>query len=65
MTFYWTMNINAWNGHKTNELVQSRKFYKMCHIVFIKHINSMLLKANELKALDCQLWQQVLFCILT
>ncbi len=26
MTFYWMMNINTWNGHKTNELVQTRKF---------------------------------------
>jgi len=26
MTFYWMMNINTWNGYKTNELVQTRKF---------------------------------------
>jgi len=26
MTFYWMMNINTWNGYKTNELVQNRKF---------------------------------------
>lgn len=26
MTFYWVMNINTWNGRKTNELVQTHKF---------------------------------------
>lgn len=26
MTFYCATNIKTWNGHKTNELVQTRKF---------------------------------------
>ncbi len=26
MTFYMAVNINAWNGHETNEFVQTRKF---------------------------------------
>jgi len=26
MTFYCATNIKTWNGHKTNKLVQTRKF---------------------------------------
>ncbi|PEM23768.1 hypothetical protein CN617_26295 [Bacillus wiedmannii] len=37
---------------------------KGCHTVTTKLINLRYLKTYELKALDCQLWQQVLFCIL-
>ncbi|ASZ18063.1 hypothetical protein COJ60_07260 [Bacillus cereus] len=37
---------------------------KGCHTVTTKLINFRYLKTYELKALDCQLWQQVLFCIL-
>ncbi|PGS93544.1 hypothetical protein COD09_25315 [Bacillus cereus] len=35
--------------------------YKRCHIVTIKLTNLCYLKTDELKALDCHLWQQVLF----
>ncbi|OJD54332.1 hypothetical protein BAU24_03005 [Bacillus sp. L27] len=38
--------------------------YKRCHTVTTKLTNLCYLKTYELKALDCQLWQQVLFCIL-
>ena len=34
--------------------------YKRCHTVTTKLINFRYLKTYELKALDCQLWQQVL-----
>ncbi|WP_229188572.1 hypothetical protein [Bacillus cereus] len=37
---------------------------KGCHTVTTKLTNLRYLKTDELKALDCQLWQQVLFCIL-
>ncbi len=26
MIFYWAANINTWNEHDSNELVQARKF---------------------------------------
>ncbi|SCB68758.1 Uncharacterized protein BWGO95_02905 [Bacillus mycoides] len=26
MAFYWAANINTWNEHESNELVQARKF---------------------------------------
>ncbi|SCN37087.1 Uncharacterized protein BC88300_02307 [Bacillus cytotoxicus] len=26
MTFYWAANINTWNEHESNELIQARKF---------------------------------------
>ena len=40
MTFYWAANINTWNEHDSNELVQTRKFnvvvvmtHKRCHAI--------------------------------
>ena len=37
---------------------------KGCHTVTTKLTNLRYLKTDELKALDCQLWQQVLFGII-
>ncbi|MDH2893419.1 hypothetical protein MX156_15700 [Bacillus cytotoxicus] len=35
MTFYWAMNINTWNGHETNELVQTCKFCSNVVVVIL------------------------------
>ncbi|OFD77379.1 hypothetical protein BWGOE8_32470 [Bacillus mycoides] len=57
MTFYMAMNINTWNGHKTNELVSFNvlfvTIYKRCQTVTTKLTNLCYLKTYELKALDC------------
>lgn len=48
MTFYWGMNINTWNGHKTNELVSFNvlfvTIYKRCQIVTTKLTKLTILK---------------------
>lgn len=48
MTFYWMININTWNGYKTNKLVSFNVVvvmtYKGCQTVTTKLKKSMLFK---------------------